>query len=206
MSNRKDSQFEYKSLYRRILEIGKDRINTGISYIDLTNILKSEGLSIDGCSSLAIKKFFCDNFYHAAKHDKAAPTPENLTRDHNSCNFVMTGESMLMLERFEELDAMRENNRISRRISFTAIGLSCVIAFFAALNYFKAGKYTDTLSKQLTPPQIETHDNAEVLLRLNYNQFERFLNERNLLPANEGDVRESNKTPNQSMKGKTKNE
>ncbi len=42
-------QTEYKNLYRRILEIGKTRINTGISYTDLTNTLKAEGLSIDGC-------------------------------------------------------------------------------------------------------------------------------------------------------------
>ena len=78
-------QSEYKNLYRRILEIGKTRINTGISYTDLANTLKSEGLSIDGCSTLAIKKFFCDNFYHATAHNKpcllyTSPSPRDRTR------------------------------------------------------------------------------------------------------------------------------
>ena len=71
-----NNQSEYKELYKTILEIGKSRINEGVSYSKLKEDLENKGFIIDNCSEFAIKKFFCDNFFHLSNHRKPEPTPK----------------------------------------------------------------------------------------------------------------------------------
>lgn len=120
---------EYKDLYKNILEIGKSKINNGVSYYDLCQILKTKGFEINGCSTLAIKKFFCDNFYHIPTEDKPEPTPKNLSQQHCKCNFVMKGEACLYLERLNELEELKRSNKISKLLAWSAIIIGVLSAF-----------------------------------------------------------------------------
>jgi hypothetical protein len=166
-------QSEYKNLYRKILEIGKTRINTGISYTDLTNTLKAEGLSIDGCSTLAIKKFFCDNFYHATAHNKPAPTPENLTTEHPTCNFVMTGDACLALEKFTEVEELKKASKLNFWLAIAAIIIG---AIGNIPTWFPSVQISSNKNSETPLQSNSTKDEqSEVILRLNYSQFQNLL-------------------------------
>ena len=194
-------QSEYKNLYRRILEIGKTRINTGISYTDLANTLKSEGLSIDGCSTLAIKKFFCDNFYHATAHNKPAPTPENLTIEHPTCNFVMTGDACLALEKFTEVEELKKSSRFNFWIAITSILLGVAAQIPDWVNFTKPSNTKSGQSSQLNSP---IDDKSEVTLRLNYSQFQNLLQQQTLEQTKKNVLKNPNTVPSIQLKSNDK--
>lgn len=186
-------QTEYKNLYRRILEIGKTRINTGISYTDLANTLKSEGLSIDGCSTLAIKKFFCDNFYHATAHDKPAPTPENLMKEHPTCNFVMTGDACLALEKFIEVEELKKSSKLNFWLAVTAIVIG---AIGNIPNWFPNVQISSNKNSEKSLQSNSTQDEqAEVILRLNYSQFQNLLQQQTHEQTKKDALKNPNKSP-----------
>lgn len=190
-------QTEYKNLYRRILEIGKTRINTGISYTDLTNTLKAEGLSIDGCSTLAIKKFFCDNFYHATAHNKPAPTPENLTTQHPTCNFVMTGDACLALEKFAEVEELKKSSKVNFRIAIISILLGVASQIPDWATFLKPSNTKFEYSSQSNSQQNEQ---AEVIFRLSFNQFQNLLQIQALQQTNKDVLKAPDNIPSNQLK------
>ncbi|MBK6544580.1 MAG: hypothetical protein IPG12_04830 [Saprospiraceae bacterium] len=125
MSERK----EYKDLYKTILEIGKTKINSGISYNELCQTLSEKSFIIDGCSSLAIRKFFCDNFYHIPQENIPEPNPKNLSTHHCTCNFVMIDDACLYLEKLNELEHLKEDGKNTRRLANWAIAIGVISAF-----------------------------------------------------------------------------
>ena len=145
-------QKEYKYLYKTILEIGKSRVNNGVSYSELLSTLKEMGFVIDGCSKLAISKFFCDNFYHLPSKEKDKPTPENLATQHCGCNFVMTGEACLYLERLNELDQLKKDSKFNFNLAMSAIIIGLVGAF--AGNWPDWDAYLKQNNEEKLPKQI----------------------------------------------------
>lgn len=158
---------EYKDLYKTILEIGKSRINEGVSYHELIEILKTKGFTIESCSQLAIKKFFCDNFFHLSNHRKPEPTPQNIERYHKYCGFVMTGEACLTLERLIELGQLKRANRINFIIGIAAIAIGFVGAFLG--NYPDWDEYCAKKHKnksEQSSPHQESYKSKEKHLKI----------------------------------------
>lgn len=91
---------EYSNIYVKILEIGESKLSVGISYHELIKELKT-CIEFNGCSVIAIKKFFCDNFFHKELHDgKSSVTIAEFDTHHN-CNFVMSGEAWNKLQQYK---------------------------------------------------------------------------------------------------------
>lgn len=91
---------EYSNIYVKILEIGESKLSVGISYHELIKELKT-CIDVNGCSIIAIKKFFCDNFFHKELHDgKSSVTIADFDTHHN-CNFVMSGEAWNKLQQYK---------------------------------------------------------------------------------------------------------
>lgn len=92
----------YDKLYLRILEIGRSRLERGISYIELFEILENEGynvrhnLNID----LALKHWFFEAFYHVAEKGRECTEPLHIGT-HGGCIFILKGEHSLKLVEHE---------------------------------------------------------------------------------------------------------
>ena len=83
---------EYSNIYIKVLEIGESKLSSGIAYCDLLVELK-DCVEINNCSTIALKKFFCDNFFHKELHDGKSTVTIAEFEEHLCCNFVMAGEA-----------------------------------------------------------------------------------------------------------------
>jgi len=161
---------DYKDLYKTILEIGKSKVNNGLSYNNLIEKLDEQGFKIDDCSKLAVKKFFCDNFFHISNHRKPEPTPKNIERYHKDCNFVMKGEACLYLERLIELEQLKKSGCVNFWIAISAIVTGLIGAFFGNYpdwkEYLSPKKYEkqslETCTNQDTHTSKGTHPQISV--------------------------------------------
>lgn len=91
---------EYSNIYVKILEIGESKLSVGLSYHELINELKT-CIEYNGCSVIAIKKFFCDNFFHKELHDGKSTITIAEFDTHHNCNFVMSGEAWNKLQQYK---------------------------------------------------------------------------------------------------------
>lgn len=91
---------EYSNIYVKILEIGESKLAVGLSYHELINELKT-CIEFNGCSVIAIKKFFCDNFFHKELHDGKSTVTIAEFDTHHNCNFVMSGEAWNKLQQYK---------------------------------------------------------------------------------------------------------
>ncbi|MFZ1523494.1 MAG: hypothetical protein WAT22_01680 [Saprospiraceae bacterium] len=90
---------EYSNIYIKVLEIGESKLSSGIAYCDLLTELK-DCIEINNCSTIALKKFFCDNFFHKELHDGKASVTIAEFEGHLCCNFVMSGEAWNKLQQY----------------------------------------------------------------------------------------------------------
>lgn len=91
---------EYSNIYVKILEIGESKLSVGLSYHELINELKT-CIEFNGCSVIAIKKFFCDNFFHKELHDGKSTVTIAEFDTHHNCNFIMSGEAWNKLQQYK---------------------------------------------------------------------------------------------------------
>ena len=91
---------EYSNIYIKILEIGESKLSVGLSYHELIKELKT-CIEFNGCSVIAIKKFFCDNFFHKELHDGKSTITLAEFDTHHNCNFVMSGDAWNKLQQYK---------------------------------------------------------------------------------------------------------
>jgi len=192
-----NNQSEYKDLYKTILEIGKSRINEGISYKELKSKLVCKGFKMDDCSELAVKKFMIDNYFHLPSEDKDEPTPKNIEEQHPDCGFVMTGEACLKLERLIELEQLKSSNTLNFRLAIAAI----VIGLIGNLpNWFPALQFSSKKFEQSEQSSIKLNEEPEVTLRLTFDQFQDMIQQQTLGQNKMGDSEHPNNTSSNQLK------
>ncbi len=113
----------YADLYLRILQIGKERLQSGITYNELYNQLKQEDFDCgNDCIDLAVKHWFVESFFHVS-NDIEIYTGINNIDQHKDCHFVLRGEHSLTL-----LDHQKSKNNLKIACIAVAIAFIGVVA------------------------------------------------------------------------------
>jgi hypothetical protein len=93
---------KYDNLYIDILKIGRRTVGTGVSYETLKQKLESKGYDFNNdCIELAVKQWFFDCFHHRGEDNKPL-TDINQLEKHLHCNFILKGETCIMLVEHEK--------------------------------------------------------------------------------------------------------
>jgi hypothetical protein len=131
------------NLYIRVLKIGESKIEEGVSYTEIHNILHSEGYKLEGDFELCFRNWFLKTFYDKDIH-RNIDNPKQKSYILNSRDVFdsykdkkmhLTGESYLKLLDYEELNQARSSSEQSNinasksiRVAIYAILISCLLA------------------------------------------------------------------------------
>lgn len=141
---------KYDRLYIRILEIGRDNLNEGVSFEDLKKQLTKEGCDFEnGCIDKAVKRWFFDSFEHVIdQEDGTHKVIENYSDlpEHLGCQFIMKGNRCL---------ALVEHEKSKRNIWVAAIAAGIA---FATLAY---QIWQDTKSQSKEPTGYTTTESQQ---------------------------------------------
>lgn len=125
----------YDDLYLTILKIGRNRIEGGLSYIDLCKELKKSNYNLQNdCIEFAIKNWFLHSFVHYDKENKEFK-PSNLSdlEKHKDCNFILSGKSCLALIEYENSIRNIHYAKIAMLMAFVSIFITTISLI---INYF----------------------------------------------------------------------
>jgi hypothetical protein len=88
---------KYDNLYLDIIKIGRDKVGEGLSYNKLKSLLEKKGYDFgNDCIELAVKQWFINSFHHRGEDNKPITELKDL-ENHPDCNFILKGESSLLL-------------------------------------------------------------------------------------------------------------
>lgn len=169
--------------YFRVLKIGSECLECGISFNQLKKRLEEEGYSFDGCLENCLREWFYMSFFHEEAHCKqGGHTNVSELNRHLDCNFVLKAESCMKLLTFIEsennakaaadnlrstqdnLDLARKSLKTSKKsVDFGkyALFISIVSIGFTVFNFFKPDSSQLLLQSQLkTLSEISVHQDA----------------------------------------------
>lgn len=168
---------EYSNIYIKVLEIGESKLSSGIAYCDLLKELK-DCIEINNCSTIALKKFFCDNFFHKELHDGKSTVTIAEFEEHLCCNFVMSGEAWNKLQQYRhfqnsktqidllqnQLKTTEQNAQDAKnesswafRLAIGSMILSGLGVFIDYLGYKQNEHQNKTTIETTSKPQTETN-------------------------------------------------
>ena len=98
-----------QNIYKKVLEIGSECIECGISFNDLKKRLKNEGFDIDNeCLNRCLREWFFNSFFHEETVcDKGSSSIKELD-NHLDCNFILKAETCLRILSYEEAEKSNE--------------------------------------------------------------------------------------------------
>lgn len=104
-----------QNIYKRVLEIGSECLECGISFNDLKQRLKDEGFDVDNeCLNRCLREWFFSSFFHEeAKCIKGEYKIEELDK-HLTCNFILKAETCLRILSYEEAE---NSNRLVEQLT-----------------------------------------------------------------------------------------
>jgi len=109
-----------QNIYQRVLAIGSECLECGISFNRLKQRLKEEGFDVDNeCLNRCLREWFYNSFFHEeAKCNKGEYKIEELDK-HLTCNFILKAETCLRILSYEE--AEKANQLIEQLTQQTAL-------------------------------------------------------------------------------------
>lgn len=186
----------YSNVYEKILELGESKLTDGISYHQLLDELK-ENVKLNNCSKTAIKKFFCDNFFHKELHEGKSSVTLLEFDTHHNCNFVMSGEAWSKLQQYRhfqnsktQIDLLqsqinladqktqeaKRDSRFARNLAWASIGLSIILGlpdWYSLYKSYSIDHLTlqiETSIKSIPIKISETNEIIDSLIKINSSQ------------------------------------
>ena len=115
----------YDKLYLTILEIGQEKVHSGLSYNKLKKLLTNKGYDFNNtCIELSVKQWFYDSFHHISSHGEIKTAHD--IDEHAECGFILKGESCLKLLSYKTSRYSFRNGIIALILSFTAVSYTIV--------------------------------------------------------------------------------
>lgn len=92
-----------QNIYKRVLEIGSECLECGISFTDLKQRLKNENFNVDNeCLNRCLREWFFNSFFH---EETVCSNGNSSIKDldkHLTCNFILKAETCLRILNYEE--------------------------------------------------------------------------------------------------------
>jgi|SRR5690554_6879589 len=94
-----------QNIYKRVLEIGSECLECGISFNDLKKRLKDENFDVENeCLNRCLREWFFSSFFHEETVcSKGTSSIKDLDK-HQNCNFILKSETCLRILSYEEAD------------------------------------------------------------------------------------------------------
>ena len=149
----------YDKLYLRILNIGNEKLKTGLSYNELITQLKEEGYDIQNndCFELAIQKWFYDSFNHISADDYKEFKD---LKEHYECRFILNGNSSLKL-------IEHKTSRRSLWVAIIALVISVLSIFFSVWSNKPMAVYNHK-EKKVKVEKKKTNDLETEIFKVGY--------------------------------------
>jgi hypothetical protein len=94
-----------QNIYKRVLEIGSECLECGISFNELKERLKKEEFEIENeCLDRCLREWFFNSFFHEEMVCKHGNMTIHTLKDHYSCNFILKAETCLRILSYEEAE------------------------------------------------------------------------------------------------------
>jgi hypothetical protein len=142
-----------KNMYLVALKIGSDRIETGISYVEILDWLLKEGFKIEGHIEKCFRRWFFENFFNERLHSNLdnpglkTKTMFDLTNNvgdlfelFKNDKMYLNAEGFFQLMDYEELNEARrasqesnENARKAITVAVWSIIITGILALFSIL-------------------------------------------------------------------------
>ena len=109
-----------QNIYKRVLEIGSECLECGISFNDLKQQLKDEGFDVDNeCLNRCLREWFFSSFFHEETVCNHGYSSIKDLDNHLGCNFVLKAETCLRILSYEE--AEKSNKLVEQLTQQTAL-------------------------------------------------------------------------------------
>lgn len=94
-----------QNIYKRVLEIGSECLECGISFTDLKQRLKDEGFDVDNeCLNRCLREWFFNSFFHEETICTHGNSSIKDLDKHLTCNFILKAETCLRILSYEEAE------------------------------------------------------------------------------------------------------
>lgn len=134
------------NLYLKILEIGRDNLEMGLSFNELIDYLKKDGFILNECWERTLREWFYTSFFHeeahCSKYGTNPYTDVTSLNEHLGCNFILKGESCMRLLQYYQVKSADKSSAdaktqalTARNIAVAALIVSALFGFPDALTY-----------------------------------------------------------------------
>ena len=94
-----------QNIYQRVLEIGSECLECGISFNQLKERLKEDGFETENdCLDRCLREWFFNSFFHEEMVCKHGNMTIHTLKDHYDCNFILKAETCLRILSYEEAE------------------------------------------------------------------------------------------------------
>lgn len=94
-----------QNIYKRVLEIGSECLECGISFTDLKQRLKDEDFDVDNeCLNRCLREWFFNSFFHEETVCTHGNSSIKDLDKHLGCNFILKAETCLRILSYEEAE------------------------------------------------------------------------------------------------------
>lgn len=109
-----------QNIYKRVLEIGSECLECGISFNDLKQRLKDENFDVENeCLNRCLREWFFNSFFHEETVCSHGNSSIKDLDKHLTCNFILKAETCLRILSYEE--AEKSNELISQLTQQTSL-------------------------------------------------------------------------------------
>ncbi|AMA49468.1 hypothetical protein [Flavobacterium covae] len=109
-----------QNIYQRVLEIGSECLECGISFNQLKERLKEEGFETENdCLDRCLREWFFNSFFHEEMVCDHGNMTIHTLKDHYGCNFILKAETCLRILSYEE--AEKSNQLVEQLTQQTAL-------------------------------------------------------------------------------------
>lgn len=153
-SKKESNQKNYETLYIRMLELGYDKMEEGLSFDNLINQLKSEGFDTNNtCLYRAVMTWYVTSFHHLELEGHSTTDLEHGLGKHKSCNFILKGEACLTYIEYRNMIGSRDISESSRKWSVIAVWVAAC-GILVTL-YLSIRSNTDKILEKIATQQTE---------------------------------------------------
>lgn len=94
-----------ENIYKRVLKIGSECLECGISFNDLKQRLKDEDFDVENeCLNRCLREWFFNSFFHEETICSHGNSSIKDLDKHLTCNFILKAETCLRILSYEEAD------------------------------------------------------------------------------------------------------